>query len=369
MTAQIREASERDLPGLAELLDTRAGIGGHSGTNPGARRALLELDPARVRAWVAVEHERVVAVSGVELRCLQIGPQTLDAGYWTHLFVHQDCRDPLLAQRLSQAMLRGLEQAGITRVYLATHRLELAAAHLDIGFSELTRYVVRLKPLRPLSLASKQLGLPAAAQRMAAPLDIVLGRALGRIAELPLPTPGWGPRRPPRGSSVVTLSLPEDSQAVAELLTRARAGRVTRRWDSQSLCARFESADEDAPYTLLGLCQAGVIIGVAAYRLAARETGARVGVVMELAARDDDPETLALLMRSIEGRVHEEAADAVLLLDSLGPAVSKLARATGYLDSGERYALLAAPTHSIADDDPICDANAWRFALIDHDAF
>lgn len=355
---KIREATERDLPGLAALLGERDGL---AGPYPGTRRALLELDPARIRVWIAAQGERVVAVSCAELRRLQIADQVIDAGYWTNLFVHPDYRDQLLYPRLPQAMLRGLAKSGITRVYLAIRRLEIANAHLRIGFRELARYVVRIKPLRPLSLASKQFGLPAFAVQLAAPLD--------RAAGLLLRVPGWRPRQPPRGSSVVTLSLPEDAEAIAALLMGTRAGLVTRWWDSPTLCARYQPAADDAPYVLLGLAQAGVIIGVAAYRFATRETGVRVGVVMELAARDDDPQTLALLLRTIERRARDEAADAVLLLDSLGPAVSRLARMAGYLDSGERYVLMAAPKRKIASEDPICHADEWRFPLSDHDAF
>ncbi|PRQ10224.1 hypothetical protein [Enhygromyxa salina] len=359
MTAELREASERDLPSLAELLGAREGL---AGPYLGTRRVLLDLDPARIRMWVGVTAERVVAISCVELRRLQVGATIIDAGYWTELFVDPGHDEEELDARLGRAMLRGLDQAGITRVYLALDLGESHVRSLDryrrVGMRELARYVVRVKPLRPLSLVSKQLGLPALAVRIAAPLDLVAG--------LPLRVPGWRPR-PPRGSSIVTLSLPEDSEAVAQLLMRSRAGTVTRAWDSESLCARYRSATDDAGYTMLGLCQAGVIIGVAVYRVATRPSGVRVGVVMELAARDDDPQTLALLLRSIERRAHARAAEAVLLLDSLGPGVAKLARAAGYLDSGERFALLTASAGEREREDPVHDADAWRFPVADHD--
>ncbi|KIG14828.1 hypothetical protein DB30_06281 [Enhygromyxa salina] len=362
MTTEIREASERDLPGLAELLGAREGL---SSPYLGTRRALLDLDPARGRVWVGIAAERVVALSCVELRRLQVGATTCNAGYWTALYVHPDHPDPQLDVRLGQAMLGGLEQLGITRVYLsvrgATPRAaSLLETHARIGSRELARYVVRMKPLRPLSLVSKQLRLPELAQRVAAPLD--------RVAGLPLRLPGWRPDPPP-GSSVVTLSLVEDGEAVAQLLMRARAGKVTRAWDLESLCARYHSAKADARYTLLGLCQAGVIIGVAVFRVRTRTSGVRVGVVLELAARDDDSATLALLLRSIERRARARSADAVLLLDSLGDQTSKLARAAGYLDIGERVTVLTATGAEIANSDLIHQAQAWRFPLGDHDSF
>jgi N-acetylglutamate synthase-like GNAT family acetyltransferase len=358
VVARIREASQEDLPRLAALLGRREGL---DGPWPHTHRALWGLEPERIRAWVAVEGERIVALCCAELHRLQVGAQTVDAGYWTNLYVDEEHRDQLLYPRLPQAMLRGLAKSGVSRVYLAIRRLEIAEAHLRIGFRELTRYEVRLKPLRPLSLAAKQLRWPDLAVRLAEPLD--------RLAGLPLRAPGWRPRRLPRGRSLVRLSLPEDAEGIAELLARARAGAVTRRWDPQALIDRYREAPDGGPYHLLGLVSAGAIIGVAVTGVSTRETDVRVGVILELAARDDDEAVLAVLLRACERDLRAREADGVLLLDSLGPRVSKLARLAGYLDTGERYVLMVAPKKKIDEGDPILDAAAWRFPLADHDAF
>src|SRR5690606_14449620 len=134
---------------------------GLSGPHPGAARALLELDPARIRVWVAVDGEQIVAMSCAELHRLQVGDSVIDAGYWTNLYVREDYRDQLLYPRLPQAMLRGLSKRGITRVYLAIRRLDVAEGHVRIVFRASDRLVVRIKPVRPLSLLGKHRNLSA----------------------------------------------------------------------------------------------------------------------------------------------------------------------------------------------------------------
>ncbi|PRQ02266.1 hypothetical protein ENSA5_25020 [Enhygromyxa salina] len=358
MTTRIREARTSDLPELAALLGARAGL---DGPEPNPRRVLHDLDPARVRAWVGVEGQHIVAMTCAELRRLQIGDRTVDAGYWSVLHVDDDHLDALPPARLAQTMLAGLAELGVEQVYRAGP-LDLARAHPLGELREVSRVALRLKPLRPLSLLAKGLGWPGWARRVAEPLD--------RVVSLPSRADDLRPRRRPRATSIVRLSLPEDAEGVAELLARARAGRVTRRWAAEELCARYQAAADGGPYTLLGLCRAGALIGVLAYRMTTRETGARLGVIMELAARDDDPELLELLLHGVERRVRAQRADGVLLLDALGPTLSALARRSGYGDSGERFVLEVGDTPAVDADDadgPLLDADAWRVPLSDHD--
>jgi N-acetylglutamate synthase-like GNAT family acetyltransferase len=355
---RIREADAADLPRLAALMGLRDGL---DGPHPGAARALLGLDAARIRVWVATDGDEIVAMSCAELHRLQVGDSVIDAGYWTNLYIREDYRDQLLYPRLPQAMLRGASKAGITRMYLVMRRLDVAEGHLRIGFRAIDRLLVRLKPLRPLSLLSKHRGLPAGLVRAAGVID--------RVAGLPLRVPGWRPRRSLSGESIEPLSLPGDAEALARLLSGCRAGRVTRRWDAETLTSRFEPAADGAGYSLLGLRRAGALIGVVAMRTSTREGGLRVAVIIELAARDDDPRVLARLLRAAERAAREREVEGVLALDALGPAVSRVLRWAGYLDTRERYVLMVAPKRSIDDRDPILDASAWRFPLSDHDAF
>jgi hypothetical protein len=354
---QIREAGLGDLPKLAALLGVRDGL---SGPHPGAARMLLGLDPTRIRVWVASDGDELVAVSCAELHRLQVGEQVIEAGYWTNLYIREDYRDQLLYPRLPQAMLRGLSKAGVARVYLVMRRLDVAEGHLRIGFREVDRLVVRLKPVRPLSLLSKHRGLPAPVVRAAGVLD--------RVAGLPLRVPGWRPRRG-LGGKIEPLALPSDAEALAGLLSACRAGAVTRRWDADELTARFAPAADGEAYSLLGLRRGGALIGAVVLRTTVREGGLRIAVIVELAARDDDPQVLARLLRAAERAARERAVEGVLALDALGPVVSRTLRHAGYLDAGERYVLMVAPKRAITDDDPLLDAGAWRFPLSDHDAF
>ncbi|HLT37462.1 MAG TPA: hypothetical protein VK034_14315, partial [Enhygromyxa sp.] len=165
------------------------------------------------------------------------------------------------------------------------------------------------------------------------------------------------------------LSLSTDAEALARLLSESRAGRVTRRWDPESLTARFEPASDGERYPLLGLRRSGALIGAVAFRTTTREAGLRIAVIMDLVARDDDQRVLARLLRAAERAAREREVDGMLALDALGPAVARALRLAGYLDTGERYLLMVAPKRSIADGDPILDAGAWRFPSSDHDAF
>ena len=82
------------------------------GPHPGAARALLQLDPDRIRAWVAVDSERDDSDHRPDLRRAPRAAgqaRVIAAGYWTNLYIHEDYRDQLLYPRLPQAMLRDLE--------------------------------------------------------------------------------------------------------------------------------------------------------------------------------------------------------------------------------------------------------------------
>lgn len=354
--ATIREADARDLPQLAALLGVRDGL---PGPHPGATRALLGLDPARIRVWVAVDDTAIVGMTCAELHALQIGDSVIDAGYWTNLYIREDYRDQLLYPRLPQAMLRDLKKSGITRVYLAIRRLDVAAGHLRIGFREIDRLSVRIKPLRPLSLVSKHFGLPRPLVRVAGVVD--------RAAGLPLRVAGWHPWS--GVGEIVPLSLPSDGPAIAELLRDVRPLSVSRRWDLDTLVARFEPAADGETYHWLGRWHRGSLLGVAAFRVTTREAGLRIGVLMELAARGETFATVTPLLRGAEAALRDRGVDAVLVLDALGPSVADALKYAGYFETNERYVLMVAPKRSIADDDPILDAKAWRFPLSDHDAF
>src|SRR5690606_38074498 len=118
-----------------------------------------------------------------------------------------------------------------------------------------------------------------------------------------------------------------------------------------------EPAADGGLYTLLGLRRGPNLLGAIAVRVSTRAR-LRVGVIMELAAHDDDPRLLARLLHAGERALRQHEVDAVLALDALGPTVARVLREAGYLPSKERYVLMVAPKRSIADDDPILDASA-----------
>ena len=98
-------------------------------------------------------------------------------------------------------------------MYLAIRRLEVAEGHLRIGFREVDRLVVRLKPLRPLSLIGKHFGAPRLVLRSAKLVD--------RVAGLPLRLSTRRPRL--LSGPVEPLRWPADAEPLAELLSAARS--------------------------------------------------------------------------------------------------------------------------------------------------
>lgn len=350
MSTEIREAGPGDLEQIKVLLQRREGP---DAPWCGSWRASSSLDRNQLRAWVAVEGRAIVGLSCVELHALQVDDAIHDAGRWTVSHVREG-----LGPELRAALIEATLRCARSPIYALCRDPAEAAQRLRHGLVELQRHTLRVRPLRPLSLAAKGLGLPDRAARAAAPLD--------RVAALPVQLASRRSAGLPRGSSIVELTLPEDSEGIAELIAHARAGRISRRWDARSLEARFAPTPEGGAHTVLGLVRAGEIVAVAAYRVfASFWDGLSVAVIGELAARGDDRALLAALLRAIERRADAAGVEAVLVLDALGPEVSALLRGAGYLDDPLGWGpavLIAGPPAALAATPRLGAVLDWRLS-------
>lgn len=310
----VREANSDDAPTLARLWPDHP-----------------QLQLGRARVWLAEHGERIVACASARPQTLQLGPREHAlAELWTSE-VDPAYRSQGIDARLASALREALREAGVEALIQRGFGAPLLPHTPGFDLSCTRSYPMRAKVLRPLALLSKRGQWPALAVRAARPLDAVAG--------LPLRAPGWRPRKLASGSSLVELSLPEDAGAIADLRARSCPGRPRLHRSADAL---DEGLRELPGARCLGLTRTGVVIAYVAYRLQSAPNGLRVADLLDLAARDDDPALLAVLLRGVERRVRGEA-ELVRLLDALGDELSKVARLAGYLRQAEGYELALGP--------------------------
>jgi acyl carrier protein len=355
----VRPLAAGDLGAVTALLSRRDG----RDYAPGAvARYLGDLDQRRLMGWIAMAGDRPVGMTALYLREVRWGEEMLRAGYWSHLYVHEEFRKLLVYQRLVHSMLNEAPAAGVNVIYTGTRRSGVAEAHIAIGFHSLGTLGVLVKPLRPFGLLARYRGWKAL-EWMSPPPDALYraGLALGR-------------RRPPSRIRVVaTDSNSPHLQGLLDLLDRQAGSRVRQRWTAESWRGRFSATLEGMPYTLLVALDGQELLGGLLLRVAERDApvgGASIslGVVMEVLAPESDAAVATHLLWEAERRALQAGCQAMLWLDGvaeLRPLMDRL----GYRASSETYRMLVWPPARVPAGSPAERLSNWRFPFSEHDAF
>lgn len=327
----VREAHPADLPAMAALLaqrDREDGVREPASLEVVARQ-LRDLDPSRCRAFVAVDGEgNVVAMNAALLRTLRAGEQRIPAAYWTNLYVHPEHRNAMLYPRVMAALRQAMTAEG-RLLYAAVRREAVAKAHERLGFVRVAEMPLLVKPLRPWRLLSRR----RRAARYLTWLD-----------------PAWGLVL--RATSRASAEIVDDLSAVADLMSRAAGERIAPAWTGPELQARLAPTFEGDAAGTLGFREHGRLVAAVLWQDGVRMNGARLRVVLDVVA--EEPEAARRVLAACERHALDEGREAMLSLQ----------RGRGYFPSGARYILLADGRGPVD-----VRGRAWRFGLIEHDAF
>lgn len=348
----LRPAAPGDLHVVTALLGERDG---HALDPEHVRNALEGLDPSRLAGWIALVGDEPAGFTSLYVRDLRWGDRTIRAGYWAHLFVREKFRRLMVYPQLVLAMMRGIRPSGIDAIVTGTRRPHVAEGHVRLGFAPVGTLRVLFKPLRPFRLLLRHRGWGGGAWA-ATPGDALYGAWLASRR-----------RGPGAGIALRDVGTADPAIAgVAGLLASAGAGRVSRPWTPDDLRRRLAGTIDGRAYTTIVAERAGSMAGVTIVRPAER-SGVSLGVVMDVAA--DDDRVAAAILDEAERRLRAAGTDAVLLLDGLGPAASRMLRERGYRASSETYRMLVWPKTLVPPGSFAADLANWRFGFLDHDAF
>jgi hypothetical protein len=315
MTFVVREARAADLPEMAKLLALRDREDGvrEPATYEVVARQLRDLDPARCRAFVAVDpNGHVAAMNAALLRTLREGDRLIPAAYWTNLYVHPDHRNAMLYPRVVTPLRQAMASDG-RLLYAAIRREAVAKAHDRIGFHRVATLPLLIKPLRPMRLASRRF------------------KPAGLLTWLD-PFWAWGSGLNFKVSpSDDTFDFRPDPNVIAAAWTDAEL--------EERLLPTFPG---DVSGVMTG--SGGRVI----WQDATRMHGIRFRVILDLAGEAKD------LLAQCEADALRAGCDAMLGLGAL----------KGYFRTGASYILLADGKGPVD-----VRGKAWRFALIEHDAF
>jgi hypothetical protein len=354
--SRIREATVDDAAPLHRLVEERDA----RRYPPAVTRALFgDFDRERARTFVAEHDGTLQGMSVAVARELANGARTLQAAYWTDLFVRPAARKLMLYPPLALATLRGALASGAHVVYTANRRREVWEAHLRLGCRLAGALPTLARPLRPIELGAAYVGAPAVLRRLAKVPDAAWA-AIEAHRKLRSGSPSGFAR-------IVVDPVKHTAADWAELAAlRAREAARTLHWrlDAGALRRRFAGNREAEPYELLVAREAGALAGALAWRKAVRD-GVTAGIVLEAIA--PDPGTLRALASAAEERARAVGAQAMAVLDGVASHRTGWHHA-GYRATPEWYVLLIHPAER-ASDPLLGNAATWRFAFADHDAF
>jgi hypothetical protein len=355
--SSIRRLAPDDLDAIVALLDRRDDVR----HRPDAVRSYLcELDPARVMGWIATEQGRPAGMTVLYRRRVLWSDREVQAGYWAHLYVHDEFRHRLVYPRLVQTMMKEGRAAGLELIYTAMRRQAVADAHQGLGFRSLGHLDVRWKPLKPAALLARYRGW-SALETLGAPADRLYGRVMATVTR--------------RGRTGLRVEVADaTSPFVTQLLgmsERQAATAVHQLWDVPGWRARFGCSLEGHPYTLLLAFAGSALVGGLLLRVAERSSEAgrkpvRIGVVLDLVADDPADGVVHALLAAAESRTLAENGHAMLWLDGV-PVLSGLMARSGYRPSAETYRMIVWPAECL--DESTWDLARWRFPFAEHDAF
>jgi hypothetical protein len=156
---------------------------------------------------------------------------------------------------------------------------------------------------------------------------------------------------------------------LATVLNSAQPPRSTRRvWDAASLARRLAGTIDGEKYHALLARRGEGVVAFSILRTARRE-GVSAGIIMEAAALPDADNLLPALIRASEHHLRRLGADTTLALTRPQHDEPGLTRTDGHRLSKDTYSMLVWPKTLVPKDSPAADLSAWRFTLLDHDAF
>ncbi len=328
-------------------------------------RALFGFDEAYCVTWLAEVGGAPAASTALYLRtlCVPGRSEQPSIGYWAHLFVLPEYRKLMLYPQLVFAMRKAMAELGLDMIITATRRPAVVEGHLKLGFKGVCSWRVLVKPLKPFALLAKHKGIKVAS--LVAPA----GDALWSAGQSILTRGGES------GVELQTLdaaSIQHDADLLdqlCELLADSAGQRAATDWTPDLLRIRLDGCVDGEPYTAFLAKRDGVLVGVAMCRLATRGNNIRTGVILELAARDDDRDVLRSLATASERELAKRGAEAMLWLDGAGEGTSDVLRGMGYRVAADEMYRFIAFDPSKTDEPLPSGAPAWRFTFLDHDAF
>lgn len=315
--------------------------------------------------WLATVEGQPAASTAMYLRSLRLPDRTepVPIGYWAHLFVLPEHRKLMLYPQLVFTMRKAMAELGIGAILTAMRRPEVTEGHLKLGFKVVCSWPVLVKPLKPFALLGKHKGIKPAS--LVAPL----GDRLWRVGQSVLARGGGA------GVSIETLGADRargDRRLLDEMcgvLVDSAGDCAATAWNADLMRERLGGGVDGEPYSVLLGRRGEGLAGVAICRLATRGNGIRTGVILELAARDNERDVLRVLASACERELADRSAEAMLWLDGAGQQESATLRGMGYrVAADETYRLIAFTAPDTELSLPT-DAQAWRFTFLDHDAF
>ena len=350
MGLSIRQATAEDLPAAVRLFEIRDG---HAYEPELIFHKVGRFDPNRTLAWMAYDGSQPVGMTMMLLRELNVDGVMLRAGYWANLYIHPEYRQFLLYPRLTRAMTGALRKNDLAILYTAVRDLQVAGAHVKLGFSKVGELAVRAKPLRPVRLFLRAKGWDVANHFTALPDYLYRG-----VLKIRSPKQN--------GLKVCGMTLPANLPEFGSLLEQTRC-RVRQVWNCTRLSDRYASNRDGEPYRLVGVRRNGMLVAAALWRAAVRGSKVRAGVLMDIAYRNGEEHAARKVLAAVEEAALEKSCDVMLHLDGLNEAASMIHK-FGYCFSPERYTVLLWSTQ-VVKNGSLADLNGWRYAFSDHDTF
>lgn len=323
------------------------------------RSILANLDPSKLRAWVAYVGDDPAGFNSIYLRNIHWQKRQLTAGYWAHLYVRPAYRKLMIYPRLIFAMLQSARKKGPEMIFTATRQPAVAAGHQKLGFQLIGTLPVRHKPLRPFRLLAKHWPIAQWAVGLSPPLDALYHPYLAL-------------RRRVGNSSLVTNDLDVDSSDISPLLQLIAAesnGKVSQNWSAESLRQRFGCTIDGNHYLLRSARRGHDLVAAIISVEKVRGNDIRTGVILDLLFKPNEQNAALQLLVEAEQRLMRADCEVILCLDSMGQDASDIIQRMGFRKAPATYHMLVWPKELVPSGSWPSNINNWRFTFADHDAF
>lgn len=323
------------------------------------RSILMNLEPSKLRAWVAYVGDDPAGFNSIYLRNINWQNRQLTAGYWAHLYVRPAYRKLMIYPRLIFSMLQTARQKGPEMIFTATRRPDVAAGHQKLGFQLIGTLPVRIKPLRPFRLLAKHWPIAQWAVGISPPLDALYSAYLAL-------------RRHASNSSLVTNELDVDSgdiDSLLQLISAESNGKVSQKWSAESLRQRFKCTIDGTRYLLRSARRGNDLVAVIISVATVRGNDIHTGVILDLLFKPTEQNAAFQLLFEAEQQIMHAGCEVLLCLNSMGKATSNIVQRMGFHKAPETYHMLVWPKELVPNGAWASNINNWRFTFADHDAF